>query len=110
MNIKNRIKYLSFVLTISSASFSAQSQNIDNIISLTTYKCHVSLISGEETIHFLSTKKVKLNQVAGLLSGRKVASSTSGELFNIYEVIECAGKDTKFINKKSRKLEAKIPR
>ncbi len=110
MNIKSKIQCLGLILTISSLSFFSQAKNSDNRANLETYKCHVSLISGEETIHYLTTNKTKASNIVMSLSGGKAASYTSGKVFNIYEVIECVVSKSKFTDKKSRILDDKIPR
>jgi len=74
------------------------------------YKCHIELLGGLQTIHFISARNKSVNEIEQLLIGRKVVTTVSKNKLPIYKVVECTGLYDKFNEKTSNALDENVVR
>jgi len=74
------------------------------------YKCHVELLGGLQTIHFISSKEKSARKIEGLLVGKKIMTGLSKNKMKVYNVTECTNLYSKFIDKRSNILDEDIAR
>lgn len=101
---------LSVALSLISISVTAQSSQNKKYVPSNNYKCHVELIGGIQTIHFVSTKKQSLKEVTNSLVGKKRFKPFSREKLAIYKVFECVWLNDKFTSAQSKAVDEKTPR
>jgi hypothetical protein len=90
----------------------ANAQNSKNRVHVATisYKCHVELIGGIQTIDFVTTQEQSLKSVAQSLVGKKKLKPFSREDRAIYKVFECVKLNDKFTRAQSTAVDEKTPR
>ncbi len=94
--------------TISSFELSASEQSAKK--SKTPMKCHVILMGGMETIHFVNSTMTNHKQLSQVLKNEKVTTSITKKAKQIYKVIECVPLDDTFKGDRAKQLDKKTVR
>jgi len=68
-------------------------------------KCHVELLGGGETIHFINTTKFSSRQLAQTLVGLKISTSKVKAKQEIYKLNKCIKLDETFKTAKAKLLD-----
>lgn len=72
-------------------------------------KCHVVLIGGAETIHFINSEMKSPKQVAKFLKYKRILTTFSNKPKKIYQVKECVLSGASFSNPHANELEENTP-
>ena len=110
MKIKLKTGIVAISILLSLSSISANAKNSNKRVVAIDYKCHIELIGGIQTIHFVNTKGKSLSGIAHSLVGKTTEKPFSKEKLGIYKVYECVALNDKFSNAQSNALDSKTVR
>lgn len=101
----NKILINSFVVCvlISASSYTYAKAAVKK--STVEMKCYVSVLGGEELIHFVNSNKTSLTELAQLLKGNSIFTSRSKQKKEIYQVKECVPLQEKFKNAIAQQID-----
>lgn len=104
------IVILSVLLSLCSINIYAKHNKNQLDVETFDYKCHVEILGGGDTIHFVNSQSKNLSVVAQSIKGQKIHKPFSKNVSSIYNVVECTSLYGNFKNNVSKLVDSKTVR
>lgn len=103
---------LSLLIPLCSISVNANTKYHKNELPVRTYdyKCHVNLLGGIDTVHFVNSSMTNLNEIATSIVGKTINPAFLKNKTKIYKVVECVKLYGEFKSELSKQVDSKTVR
>lgn len=103
---------VSFLIPLCSISVHASTKYHKNELPIRTYdyKCHVNLLGGIDTVHFVNSPLTDLNEIAASIVGKTINPAFLKNKTKIYKVVECVKLHDEFNSDVSKKVDSETVR